>query len=46
VTKIRKITIDVPDDLLEQAQAETSAGMSETFRVGLKLLAARTLCVS
>jgi hypothetical protein len=40
MSKIRKITIDVPGDLLEQAQAETSAGISETVRVGLKLLAA------
>jgi hypothetical protein len=36
----RKITIEVPEDLLEKAQRATKAGITETVREGLKRLAA------
>ncbi len=36
----RKITIEVPSDLLDQAQAATGAGITQTVRAGLELLAA------
>jgi hypothetical protein len=42
MTELRKITVEVPDDLLEAAQAETGEGVTETVRAGLrKLTAAR-----
>jgi len=36
---LRKITVHVPEDLLEQAQAQTGEGVTETVRAGLKKLA-------
>jgi len=36
----RKITIEVPSDLLDQAQDATGAGITQTVRAGLELLAA------
>lgn len=36
----RKITVEVPPDLLEKAQAAIGAGITETIRTGLKLVAA------
>ncbi len=36
----RKITVRVPDDLLAKAQRETGAGITETVRQGLRLVAA------
>ena len=36
----RKITVEVPVDLLEKAQQATGAGITETVRAGLQLLAA------
>jgi hypothetical protein len=36
----KKITVDVDSDLLENAQAATKKNISETIRLGLKLLAA------
>jgi hypothetical protein len=36
----RKITVEVPADLLEKAQQATKAGITETVCAGLKLLAA------
>ena len=36
----KKITIEVPGDLLSKAQDQTGKGISETVRNGLKLLAA------
>lgn len=36
----KKITVDVDSDLLESAQAATKQNISETIRLGLKLLAA------
>jgi len=36
----RKITIEVPPELLEKAQKASGAGITETVRTGLRLLAA------
>ena len=36
----RKITVEVPEELLEKAQRATKAGITETVREGLKILAA------
>jgi hypothetical protein len=36
----RKITVEVPPDLLENAQRATGAGITETVRTGLQLVAA------
>jgi hypothetical protein len=36
----RKITIEVPSDLLDQAQGATGTGITQTVRAGLELLAA------
>jgi Arc/MetJ-type ribon-helix-helix transcriptional regulator len=36
----RKITVEVPAELLEKAQAATESGITETIRTGLQLLAA------
>src|SRR5580704_10826310 len=36
----RKITLEVPQDLLEKAQRATGAGITQTIRTGLQLLAA------
>jgi hypothetical protein len=36
----RKITIEVPADLLEKAQQATGAGITQTIRTGLQLVAA------
>lgn len=35
----KRITVDVPEALLREAQAETGKGITETIRQGLKLLA-------
>lgn len=37
---IRKITVHVPEELLQKAQRETGEGVTETVRQGLGLLAA------
>lgn len=37
---IRKITLEVPAELLEQAQRATGAGVTETVRQGLEAMAA------
>lgn len=37
---IRKITVHVPEELLEKAQKETGEGVTETVRQGLSLVAA------
>ena len=39
MTEMRKITVHVPEDLLERAQALTGEGVTETVREGLKRLA-------
>jgi hypothetical protein len=36
----RKITVEVPPELLEKAQRATGTGVTETVRAGLKLVAA------
>jgi hypothetical protein len=36
----RKITVHVPEDLLERAQKATGDGITETVRAGLRLVAA------
>jgi hypothetical protein len=36
----RKITVEVPEDLLERAQKATGAGVTQTVRAGLQLVAA------
>ncbi len=40
MNEAKKITVDVPADLLRNAQAQTGSGISETVRKGLELLAA------
>jgi hypothetical protein len=36
----RKITIEIPEDLLEKAQQATGSGITQTVRTGLQLVAA------
>lgn len=36
----RKITIEIPEDLLEKAQRASGSGVTQTVRAGLQLLAA------
>ena len=36
----KKITVHVPEDLLEKAQRSTGQGITETIRRGLQLVAA------
>jgi hypothetical protein len=36
----RKITVEVPEDLLEKAQQACGAGITQTVRTGLQLVAA------
>jgi len=36
----RKITIEIPEDLLEKAQQATQSGITQTVRTGLQLVAA------
>jgi Arc/MetJ-type ribon-helix-helix transcriptional regulator len=36
----RKITVEVPEELLEKAQKAIGAGITQTVRAGLTLLAA------
>jgi len=38
--KARKITIEVPPDLLEKAQLASGTGITQTIRTGLQLVAA------
>ena len=35
----RKITVEVPEDLLEKAQLASGAGITQTVRTGLQLVA-------
>ena len=37
---VRKITLEVATDLLEKAQSASGAGITETVRTGLQLVAA------
>ena len=36
----RKITVEVPEDLLEKAQQASGSGITQTVRTGLQLVAA------
>jgi len=36
----RKITVEIPRDLLDKAQRASGAGITETVRTGLQLVAA------
>ena len=36
----RKITVEVPSDLLERAQRASGSGITQTVRTGLQLVAA------
>jgi hypothetical protein len=36
----RKITVEIPQDLLEKAQQASGSGITQTVRTGLQLLAA------
>jgi hypothetical protein len=36
----RKITVEIPPDLLDKAQRASGAGITETVRTGLQLVAA------
>ena len=38
--KPRNITVEIPADLLEKAQQNTGAGVTQTVRAGLQLIAA------
>ena len=40
VDAVRKITVEVPADLLARAQSATGAGLTATVRQGLRLVAA------
>lgn len=37
---VRKITVEVPADLLERAQQASGTGIKQTVRAGLQLIAA------
>jgi hypothetical protein len=37
---VRKITVEVPADLLEKAQQSSGSGITQTVRTGLQLVAA------
>jgi len=38
---VKKVTVDVPADLLRRAQQATGEGITATIRSGLRLVAAR-----
>ena len=40
----RRITVNIPGDLLKQAQKSTGKGITETVRRGLQLVAAGGAC--
>lgn len=42
MTPSRKITLEIPQDLLRKAQKSTGEGVTATVRRGLELLAAST----
>ena len=42
MTNSRKITLEIPEDLLRKAQKSTGEGVTATVRRGLELLAAST----
>jgi hypothetical protein len=40
VSGTKKVTIEVPEELLEKAQQATGTGITQTIRTGLQLVAA------
>ena len=40
MAEARKITVEIPPELLEKAQKATGDGVTQTIRMGLQLLAA------
>jgi hypothetical protein len=40
MASVRKITVEVPEDLLERAQRASGSGVTQTVRTGLGLVAA------
>jgi hypothetical protein len=40
MSSARKVTVELPDDLLLRAQQSTGEGLEETIRKGLELVAA------
>jgi hypothetical protein len=40
MTTARKITVEIPAELLEKAQQASGTGITQTIRTGLQLLAA------
>jgi hypothetical protein len=40
MARTRKVTMELPDDLLRDAQEATGEGLTETVRRGLRLVAA------
>jgi hypothetical protein len=40
MAKVRKVTVDVPGELLRRAQKTTGQGITATIRTGLQLVAA------
>ena len=40
MTTAKKITVEVPEELLEKAQRATGSGVTQTVRAGLRLVAA------
>ena len=40
MAKVRKITVQLPQDLLEKAQQASGTGVTQTIRAGLQLVAA------
>jgi hypothetical protein len=40
MVKARKITVEVPAELLEKAQRASGSGITQTVRAGLQLMAA------
>jgi hypothetical protein len=40
----RKITVEVPPELLEKAQRASGSGITQTVRTGLQLVAASQAC--
>ena len=39
-TRLKKVTLEVPDDILRRATAATGQGITPTIRKGLELVAA------
>ena len=39
MSEVKKVTVELPSELLEKAQRQTKQGITETIRRGLRLLA-------